>query len=64
MKSRLSHAVRRAQAQLAPKRMDDDSEQFNPLEVAAQEFAEAKTPAARAEAAAALVQLASLTKAD
>jgi DNA-directed RNA polymerase subunit K/omega len=58
VKPHLAAAVRRAQAQVAPKRMDDADEGFNPLEIAAQEFAEAKTPQARAEAALALVQLA------
>jgi len=56
MKPALAAAVRRAQAALAPKRMDVDEE--DPLLIAAQEFAEAQTPAERAEAALALVELA------
>lgn len=57
MKPSLANAVKRLQAQATPpKQMDDDL--GDPLEIAAQEFAEAKSPAARAEAALALVELA------
>lgn len=58
MKPSLAAAVKRAQASLAPKRMDDEEEELDYLQLAAQEFAEAKTPEARAEAAMALVELA------
>lgn len=58
MKPALAAAVARAQAAAQPKRMESAPEDFDPLEVAAQEFAEAKTPAQRAEAAMALVTLA------
>ena len=58
MRAALAAAVAKAQAASRPKRMESAPEDFDPLEVAAQEFAEAKTSAARAEAALALVTLA------
>lgn len=58
MKPSLAAAVKRAQASLLPKPVDDEDEGFDPLAIAAQELVEAKSPQARAEAAAALVELA------
>lgn len=62
MRAALAAAVKRAQEASQPKRMEAPAEEFDPLEVAAQEFAEAKTSAARAEAALALVTLAQVRK--
>lgn len=64
MKPRLAAAVKRAQSVAAPKRTDDEEDGFDPLEIAAREFAEATDPKARADAALALVELARHHKAD
>jgi hypothetical protein len=58
MRAALAAAVAKAQAASQPKQMEATAEDFDPLEFAAQEFAEATTPAQRAEAALALVTLA------
>lgn len=57
MKRSLESAVKRAQANLAPKPQEQDD--LDPLAIAAEELVSAKTPQQRAEAARALVQLAS-----